>query len=90
MNTISTPLGIFICVMLVLIFLWLRQEVVYAARFKEMDIAQREAIILAESGQDWRAAYELYNKSPNSDAQILDLTKWTHAQFYPRPQEGAK
>lgn len=83
----TIQLAIFITVILGSLFIFARSEVVYAARCAELRRANAEAILtIAGTGLsgDWRGAYRAFDESPPFDMMMFDLTKWTHAQFYPR------
>lgn len=56
---------LFLLAMLVSIFVWVRSEIVCAARIRQAELTDGAA------------------DHSDFEQQMLDLTKWTHRQFYP-------
>lgn len=66
----------------------IRNELVARIRVKELDITHQYCVLMIDAGRYDKVdeAYERYDSISYTD-MLLDLTKWTHKQFYGRVEE---
>ena len=72
--------GLVLCIIMLI-----RNNLIFSYRSRALEICHKEAqqLISSEHFNDWKAAYELYDKFNYDDMMNKHLTKWRFKDFFP-------
>lgn len=68
----------------------IRTVLVHRIRMRQLGLIEERVFALATQGKEWQATFDNWHQGQTSIGQMLDLTKWTHKQFYPRNDSPTK